>query len=163
MLFLKGNSDCALRFLSAPTVLPSSQNIGGIHTLLSYGVVTGLSYGVVTGGDDPESRHIRCGLRFAKLALFAASRSRLLWSCAFSFMRAYAGESRCKASLKGTYSGSETTFCCTKGISAWSWYTAIHLSISPTFDRNRINIDTGAYATGQLTCLVLEGDSVTFI
>lgn len=29
----------------------------------------------------------------------------------------------------------------------------------PTFGKNRINIDTGAYATGRLTCLVLEGHS----
>ena len=28
---------------------------------------------------------------------------------------------------------------------------------------NRINIDTGAYATGRLTCLVLENDEITFI
>jgi serine/threonine protein phosphatase 1 len=27
----------------------------------------------------------------------------------------------------------------------------------PEIKKNRINIDTGAYATGQLTCLVLEG------
>jgi serine/threonine protein phosphatase 1 len=27
----------------------------------------------------------------------------------------------------------------------------------PDFRANRINIDTGAYATGRLTCLVLEG------
>jgi serine/threonine protein phosphatase 1 len=29
----------------------------------------------------------------------------------------------------------------------------------PVFRKNRINIDTGAYATGRLTCLVLEGRS----
>ena len=28
---------------------------------------------------------------------------------------------------------------------------------------NRINIDTGAFATGRLTCLVLEGASLSFI
>ena len=28
---------------------------------------------------------------------------------------------------------------------------------------NRINIDTGAFATGRLTCLVLEGDSLSVI
>jgi serine/threonine protein phosphatase 1 len=28
---------------------------------------------------------------------------------------------------------------------------------------NRINIDTGAYATGRLTCLVLEGDQMSFL
>jgi serine/threonine protein phosphatase 1 len=27
----------------------------------------------------------------------------------------------------------------------------------PEFRPNRINIDTGAYATGRLTCLVVEG------
>jgi serine/threonine protein phosphatase 1 len=29
----------------------------------------------------------------------------------------------------------------------------------PDFRKNRINIDTGAYATGKLTCLVLEGNA----
>jgi len=28
---------------------------------------------------------------------------------------------------------------------------------------NRINIDTGAFATGRLTCLVIEGESVAVI
>src|SRR6516165_9858067 len=50
VLFLKGNhEDCALRFLSDPTVLPAWQSIGGVHTLLSYGVMP-------TRGDDPESQ-----------------------------------------------------------------------------------------------------------
>ena len=35
--------------------------------------------------------------------------------------------------------------------------------MEPEVRPNRINIDTGAYATGQLTCLVLEGDKVDFI
>ncbi len=33
----------------------------------------------------------------------------------------------------------------------------------PEIRSNRINIDTGAYATGRLTCLVLEGDRIAFI
>jgi serine/threonine protein phosphatase 1 len=33
----------------------------------------------------------------------------------------------------------------------------------PDIRQNRINIDTGAYATGTLTCLVLEGEDITFI
>ena len=33
----------------------------------------------------------------------------------------------------------------------------------PDIRPNRINIDTGAYATGQLTCLILEGDNTEFI
>jgi serine/threonine protein phosphatase 1 len=35
--------------------------------------------------------------------------------------------------------------------------------IEPEIRANRINIDTGAYATGRLTCLVLEGCEVLFI
>ena len=35
--------------------------------------------------------------------------------------------------------------------------------MEPDIRSNRINIDTGAYATGRLTCLVLEGEDVTFI
>jgi hypothetical protein len=33
----------------------------------------------------------------------------------------------------------------------------------PDIRPNRINIDTGAYATGQLTCLMLEGDTMRVI
>ena len=33
----------------------------------------------------------------------------------------------------------------------------------PEIHRNRINIDTGAFVTGRLTCLVLEGDRLGFI
>jgi serine/threonine protein phosphatase 1 len=34
---------------------------------------------------------------------------------------------------------------------------------APVVRSNRIGIDTGAYATGCLTCLVLEGDALRFI
>jgi serine/threonine protein phosphatase 1 len=33
----------------------------------------------------------------------------------------------------------------------------------PDIRPNRINIDTGAYATGRLTCLVLENDQMRFL
>jgi serine/threonine protein phosphatase 1 len=35
--------------------------------------------------------------------------------------------------------------------------------LRPEVRPNRINIDTGAYATGRLTCLVLEGQTVAFL
>jgi serine/threonine protein phosphatase 1 len=39
-----------------------------------------------------------------------------------------------------------------------------HTPVSePEIHRNRINIDTGAYATGRLTCLRLEDDQINFI
>jgi serine/threonine protein phosphatase 1 len=36
-------------------------------------------------------------------------------------------------------------------------------AIEPDIRPNRINIDTGAYATGRLTCLVLEGNEMSFL
>jgi serine/threonine protein phosphatase 1 len=36
-------------------------------------------------------------------------------------------------------------------------------TLEPEIRANRINIDTGAYATGRLTCLVLENDEISFI
>ena len=33
----------------------------------------------------------------------------------------------------------------------------------PDIRSNRINLDTGAYATGKLTCMVIEGDTIGFI
>ena len=33
----------------------------------------------------------------------------------------------------------------------------------PDIRSNRINIDTGAFATGRLTCLVLDGDRGRFL
>jgi serine/threonine protein phosphatase 1 len=35
--------------------------------------------------------------------------------------------------------------------------------LEPEVRPNRINIDTGAYATGRLTCLVIETDKIRFI
>ena len=35
--------------------------------------------------------------------------------------------------------------------------------VEPEICPNRINIDTGAFATGRLTCAVLEGDTPRFI
>ncbi len=35
--------------------------------------------------------------------------------------------------------------------------------VEPEVRANRINIDTGAYATGKLTCLILERDKMHFI
>jgi serine/threonine protein phosphatase 1 len=37
------------------------------------------------------------------------------------------------------------------------------ISSAPDVQSNRIGIDTGAFATGRLTCLVLEGESVRFL
>jgi hypothetical protein len=71
-------------------------------------------------------------------------------------------ESRDKDSLNGTYSGSDTTFPARRefrpGRGARPYaYRKADIRSSCT------NIDTGAYTTGQLTCLVLEELSRSFL
>jgi serine/threonine protein phosphatase 1 len=161
-LFLKGNhEDCALRFLSDPTVLSAWQSIGGIPTLLSYGVMP-------ARGDDPESQ------QKASIALREAmpdSHRRFIGSLALSyscgdFFFVHAGvrpgiplqrqSQRDLLWIRDDFLLHEGDF----GMVVVHGHTPIY---KPEIRSNRINIDTGAYATGQLTCLVLEGESMTFL
>ena len=162
VLFLKGNhEDCALRFLSDPTVLPAWQSIGGVHTLLSYGVMPARS-------DDPESQHkVSTALREA----MPDSHRRFIGSLVLSFtcgdfFFVHAGvrpgiplqkqSQRDLLWIRDDFLLHEEDF----GTVVVHGHTPVY---KPEIRSNRINIDTGAYATGQLTCLVLEGDSVTFL
>ena len=162
VLFLKGNhEDCALRFLSDPTVLPAWQSIGGVNTLLSYGVMP-------TRGDDPESQHkVSILLREA----MPDSHRRFIGGLVLSFtcgdfFFAHAGvrpgiplQRQSQQDLiwiRDDFLLHEEDF----GMVVVHGHTPIY---KPEIRSNRINIDTGAYATGRLTCLVLEGDSMSFL
>jgi serine/threonine protein phosphatase 1 len=162
VLFLKGNhEDCAVQFLSDPTVLPAWQSIGGVHTLLSYGVMP-------ARGDDPQSqRKVAIALREA----MPDSHRRFLRGLALSFtcgdfFFVHAGvrpgiplqrqSQRDLLWIRDDFLLYEEDF----GMVVVHGHTPIY---EPDIRSNRINIDTGAYATGQLTCLVLEGDSTSFL
>ena len=162
VLFLKGNHEaCALQFLSDPTVLSKWLNMGGINTLLSYGVMP-------TRRDDLESQHnVSTALRQA----MPDSHRRFIEGLALSFtcgdfFFVHAGV-RPGISLQGQSQQDllwirddfllhEEDF----GMVVVHGHTPIY---EPDIRSNRINIDTGAYATGRLTCLVLEGDDVSFL
>ena len=161
-LFLKGNhEDCAVQFLSDPTVLPAWQSIGGVHTLLSYGVMP-------ARGDDPQSQHkVATALREA----MPDSHRRFLRGLVLSFtcgdfFFVHAGvrpgiplqrqSQRDLLWIRDDFLLHEEDF----GKVVVHGHTPIY---KPDIRSNRINIDTGAYATGQLTCLVLEGDSMSFL
>ena len=135
VLFLKGNhEDCALQFLSDPTVLSEWQNMGGLNTLLSYGVVP-------TRRDDPKLQHkvstaFRQAMPDSHRRFIRRPRAVVcLWRLLFRPCWRAAGNTRYKSSPNRTCSGSAMTFSCTKRISAWSWCTAIHRSMSQIFDR----------------------------
>jgi serine/threonine protein phosphatase 1 len=162
VLFLKGNhEDCALQFLSDPTVLPAWQSMGGVHTLLSYGVIPARR-------DDHESQHkVSTALREA----MPDSHRRFIGGLVLSFtcgdfFFVHAGvrpgiplerqSQRDLLWIRDDFLLHEEGF----GMVVVHGHTPIY---KPEIRSNRINIDTGAYATGQLTCLVLEGDSIAFL
>jgi serine/threonine protein phosphatase 1 len=162
VLFLKGNHEaCALQFLSDPTVLPAWQSIGGVHTLLSYGVMPARS-------EDPESQHkVSTALREA----MPDSHRRFIGGLVLSFtcgdfFFVHAGVRPGVALqrqsqwdllwIRDDFLLHEEDF----GKVVVHGHTPVY---EPDIQSNRINIDTGAYATGQLTCLVLEGTSMNFL
>ena len=162
VLFLKGNhEDCVLRFFTDPTVLSEWQNMGGLSTLLSYGVMG-------TRGDDPKSPHdVSTTLRRA----MPDSHCRFIEGLALSFtcgdfFFVHAGarpgiplqrQSRWDLLwIRDDFLLHEENF----GMVVVHGHTPIY---EPEIRWNRINIDTGAYATGRLTCLVLEGDDMGFL
>jgi serine/threonine protein phosphatase 1 len=101
VLFLKGNhEECALQFLRDPTMFSGWRNMGGLSTLVSYGVVP-------PRRNDPQSQQL-CPTVIA--ALFKASRCRLAVETSFSSTLARGRESPCKGNPNRISCGSATTF-----------------------------------------------------
>jgi serine/threonine protein phosphatase 1 len=162
VLFLKGNhEDCALQFLSDPTVLLAWHSIGGVHTLLSYGVTP-------ARGDDPESHQkVLTAFREAMPDSHRCFMGGLALSFACGdFFFVHAGvrpgislqrqSQRDLLWIRDDFLLHEGNF----GMVVVHGHTPIY---KPEIRSNRINIDTGAYATNQLTCLILEGDTIAFL
>ena len=162
LVLLKGNhEDFALRFLSNPTVLSDWKNIGGLNTLISYGITPGRR-------DDPRAQHELAGA-FANS--MPDGHRHFLQGLALSFtcgdfFFSHAGarpgiplEQQSENDLlwvREDFLLHEEDF----GKVIVHGHTPAR---EPEIRPNRINIDTGAYATGRLTCLVLQGDQVSFL
>jgi serine/threonine protein phosphatase 1 len=162
VVLLKGNhEDYAIRFLNDPTVLSEWKNIGGLNTVCSYGITP-------TRHSDPQSQHeLATALRHS----MPDSHYRFLHGLALSFtcgdfFFAHAGvrpgvplhEQSQKDLLwiRDDFLLHEEDF----GKVIVHGHTP---SREPVVLPNRINIDTGAYATGRLTCMVLDDDQVNFL
>jgi serine/threonine protein phosphatase 1 len=161
-MFLKGNhEECVTRFLAEPDLLTTWKNIGGLDTVLSYGVTperrddTQWQQEVATalGRAMPESHY-----KFLHSLL-------LSFTCG-DFFFAHAGV------RPGVQLSQQTQQDLLWIREDFLWHeedfgkVIVH-GHTPTKDpeirSNRINIDTGAYATGRLTCLVLEQDEMRFL
>jgi serine/threonine protein phosphatase 1 len=162
VVYLKGNHESYLiRFLEDPTVLAEWAQVGGAKTLLSYGVDK------FDRHDPRQCQHAANAFREA----LPAQHYQFFRSLALSFESgdyffAHAGvrpgvplheqHERDLLWIRRDFLQHEQDF----------GKIIVH-GHSPTREPevrpNRINIDTGAFETGRLTCLVLEGDSIAIL
>jgi serine/threonine protein phosphatase 1 len=160
--FLKGNhEDCALRLLTDPTVFSEWKMIGGLSTVLSYGVTP-------TGHHDPQT-HSRIATAVAQAmpdSHLQFLRSLALYFTIGDFFFVHAGVrpgiSLAAQSPRDLLWIRDDFLCHEEDFGK----VVVHghtPTMEPEIRANRINIDTGAFATGRLTCLVLEDDQISFL
>jgi serine/threonine protein phosphatase 1 len=162
MVYLKGNHESyAVRFLSEPSVLSEWRQVGGVHTLLSYGLRPSTR-------DDPSTqREIAEAFRAAMPESHCAFMKSLAlsYTCG-DFFFAHAGV-RPGIPLTRQYEQDLLWIRDDFLLHRDDFGKIIVHGHTPGKNAdvrfNRINIDTGAYATGRLTCLILEGDYMAVI
>ena len=162
MVYLTGNHESfAAEFIRNSSVWPDWKTNGGVSTLLSYGVAPSIR------GEPQERQELSVAFDQA----LPDDHRRFLQSLALSytcgdFFFSHAGvrpgvplQQQRQTDLlwiREEFLLHEEDF----GKVVVHGHTPTK---EPDVKPNRINIDTGAYATGRLTCLVLEGDQMRFI
>ena len=162
MVCLKGNHESfLLDFLRDPELLKRWRQFGGLDTLMSYGVVPPFN------PTKEQVDAVAAGLHKAMPSTHFEflNQLRTSFTCGDYFF-VHAGvrpgvalhqqQERDLLWIRDEFLQSEVDF----GKAVVHGHTPV-----PTAEirRNRINIDTGAYATGLLTCLILEEDRSWFI
>ncbi|HEY0283512.1 MAG TPA: metallophosphoesterase family protein, partial [Rhizomicrobium sp.] len=158
-IFLKGNHETFVhRFLSEPAVLDEWRLCGGLETLVSYGLKPSIN------PDASEQMQLAEELArvIPKRHLEFLESFDLSFSCGdFLFVHAgiRPGVPIRKQSEEDLLWIREEFLSCEERFEKFVVHG--HTPV-PTIDirSNRINIDTGAFATGRLTCIVIEGTSI---
>ena len=161
-VFLKGNHEEYLAsFVANPAVLEDWQHYGGLQTLVSYGITPPID----TGRDG----HAKLAAAFDLILPDSHRRFldnlRLSFTCGDYFF-VHAGV---RPGIPLTKQREEDLlWICRDFLLCEEEFGKIivhgHTPVpEPDVRPNRINIDTGAYATGRLTCLRLEEDRVEFV
>ena len=162
MLYLKGNHETYVtQFLNDPSLLAEWQHYGGLPTLMSYGVTPSMNADTAEQGRLAEV--LRAAIPDSHLHFLEGLA--LTYSCG-DFFFTHAGvrpgiplnqqSQQDLLLIRDEFLLHEETF----GKVVVHGHTPV---MEPDVRPNRINIDTGAYATGRLTCLMLEGDQIAFI
>jgi serine/threonine protein phosphatase 1 len=153
---LKGNHEsCLIEFLRRPATLTAWQQLGGLETLISYGLMP-----------TSETDVVHLALAFVK-ALPPAHRRflerlRLSFSCGDYFF-VHAGI-RPGVPLQEQKDSDllwirDDFLLCEDRFEKMIVHGHTPV-LQPELRFNRINIDTGAYATGRLTCLIIDKSGV---
>jgi serine/threonine protein phosphatase 1 len=162
LVLLKGNHETyALQFLNDPSVLPEWSQAGGINTLLSYGIQPS------TRGSPRKDEEVAAA--FAQV--LPRNHRRFIEGLALSFtcgdyFFTHAGvrpgipvqrqREQDLLWIRDEFLLHEEDF----GKTIVHGHTPAK---EPDIRPNRINIDTGAYATGRLTCLVLQDERMALL
>jgi serine/threonine protein phosphatase 1 len=162
VVLLKGNHEAfALQFLKQPDVLPEWKDAGGTNTLLSYGVTPARSADSELAYETAKALHRAMPAIHRNFLQGLA----LSFSCG-DFFFVHAGvrpgiplQTQTQQDLLWIR---EDFLLCEETFSKIivHGHTPVY---EPDIQPNRINIDTGAYATGKLTCLVLEDFEMSFL
>jgi serine/threonine protein phosphatase 1 len=162
MLFLKGNHEALLiRFLEDPNSFEAWENVGGAETLGSYG----LSPLLKELQRHPSELASFFDLAFPKSHRHFLKQLKVSFECG-DFFFAHAGV-RPGIPLKDQRERDllwirQEFLCYRKGFGKIVVHGHTPVAV-PEILANRINIDTGAFATGCLTCLKLDHSEISFI
>src|SRR5437588_3375552 len=159
---LKGNHEVLFEtFMRDPSVADHWRRLGGLETLQSYGVAVGQ---VMMGKNYREAAEaLQAAVPLAHFEFLASLKTSLMVGQYFlchAGVRPGVSLERQSADdllwIRGPFLDSNADF----GKIVVHGHTPSEM---PQVLPNRINIDTGAFMTGRLTCVVLERDRVRFI
>jgi serine/threonine protein phosphatase 1 len=161
-VFIRGNHETLVgEFLRDPSMLSAWRTLGGLETLVSYGVVSPLQPDAAQ--QVGIARAFREALPDSHVDFLAHLKT---WFGVGDIFFVHAGvrpgvplTSQAEHDLiwiRDDFLQHRGTF----GKLVVHGHTPVH---TPEVHPNRINIDTGAYATGQLTCLWIEADRFGFL
>jgi serine/threonine protein phosphatase 1 len=162
MVFLKGNHETYLAdFVNNPPILDDWQRIGGLETLMSYGITPSINANTAA--------QVRLAAAFDQV--LPESHRRFLGSLKTSFTCGdfYFVHAGVRPGIPlGKQREEDLLWIRNEFLLCEQEFSKIvvhgHTPVrQPDFRPNRINIDTGAYATGNLTCLILEDDTMRFV
>lgn len=161
-VFLRGNHEhFVLEFLQNPAALRDWRQYGGLETLVSYDLTPSLN--ADSAEQNELSRELMKRMPLAHREFFSSLR--VSFTCGdFFFVHAglKPGVSLAQQKEEDLLWIRDDFLLCEDNFEKFVVHGHTPV-LEPDVRRNRANIDTGAYATGNLTCLMFEDDEAFLI